>query len=424
MILGDDGRRAGGVRLGLKSLQHGARQLLLDVRHVAGGGRCRDATFRHESRVRVVAAGDGRRIALHSIRGIDSLDAAGVRAVGAGIRERADLAGDVRDRRAVDPAGGAQPLHVQLSRLLHRHRTDVPALRLHHRPLRLAAGLLHDGNHRHLVVHHVVLPRLQHAVGPSAHLPSGARVHRAERLGGDQGTSGHEGPVAVHLHESPRLGHRHHHVRADLGALHVHHAGPGVHEEHPELRHSKQWRDERPAVPLLVPVVRRVLLRRRRAGEAQDSQPDERAEVDDGIVADHSRAAGGARRVLGDGTRQRSHHLEHCGDDDHRQLCRSDGEHRGPRAEPRWARAGLRSNHPHVRVVPVADGQRNHLNGPEEFNSMAALLPAVVHRRHRDLHHVPDLRHRRRPAMELPVAAAKRRRATAAGQKRQLKTRP
>ena len=42
----------------------------------------------------------------------------------------------------------------------------------------------------------------------------------------------HENAVESNLHQCAGVGHRHHNLRTDLGALHVHHAGTRVHEKY------------------------------------------------------------------------------------------------------------------------------------------------------------------------------------------------
>lgn len=157
--------------------------------------------------------------------------------------------------------GGTIALHVEFSRLFHRHWTHISFVWLHHRPFRMATGFLHDGHHWHSMVHHVVLPRLQHAVRPSENIATGTRVHWVERVGGNQGTSRHESTVAIDFHESPCLGDWRDDVRPYLGSLHLHHARTSVHEKHSEFRHSKERNHVWHPVYLLVLGVCCVLLR-------------------------------------------------------------------------------------------------------------------------------------------------------------------
>lgn len=277
------------VRLGLDNHEHGAGKLLLDVRREPSRRRSRDATLWHQGRLRLVAARDCSLLTVHSSRSIDALAPTDLREVDSRLRQWADLARNVRNRWSLDSASREKPIHVEFSGLLDWHRSHISAVWLHHRSLRLAPSVLHFGNRWNLVVHHVVLPRLQHTVGASEDIAAGAWVHRAQRVGWNQRASRYESSLARNLHQPPRMVHRHHNVRPDLGALHVHHARTGVHEEHPQLWHSKQWRHIRTAVPLLVPVVGCFLLRRRCPRQPQDSQSHERAKADDSLVANHSR---------------------------------------------------------------------------------------------------------------------------------------
>lgn len=419
LILDDDstsGRWTGGVWLGLADLKHGAQQLLLDVRRQSSCRWCRDATFRNESCFRVVTVRNGDRLTLHSIRSVNTLVATGFREIRSRFRKWTNVAGDVRNCGALGTACRTIPFHEFVSRLLDRHRTYLPTLRFYYRSLRLATSFLHNRNRRCALVHHVVFPRLQHTIGTSANNATRTRVHRVERIGGDQGTSGHESPVESYLYQSTGVGHRNHNIWSHLGTLHFYYARTRVHEKYPEFWHSKQWNHERLAFFVLVPVIGHLLLHGRRSCEAEDSQSDECPQVDDGVVANYPRFISRTCGLFGHRNRQRSHNLEHCGDYDNSKLCRRNGKHRWFGSESCRTRSRIRTDHPYVRKFSLANDQRFHSYRPKESYTVAALFSAVIGCGNRYLHHVSTLRNLWNSAVELPKGTAKRRRATTAEQ--------
>jgi hypothetical protein len=119
------------------------------------------------------------------------------------------------------------PSHAstRMFRFQHRHRHHLPPVRLPHSPPGLEVGLLHDGVHRGGVVRDLVLVGVRQPRDASEDQPQRTAVHQREHRQHVRGFAQAGRAVEGYLDLSTRLVHRGHHVREDLGALHLHHTG-------------------------------------------------------------------------------------------------------------------------------------------------------------------------------------------------------